>query len=398
MLLGIAGSATAAEPTSSGAAILRARVERAIADREVPGVVIAVLSGDAIVFQEAWGHADLESGRTQRTDDLFYLASTSKPLAMTAIMTLVESGDLALDDEASEWFPAWKAARTAAGETVRSPTVAELMSHQSGMFGTSSPELHRLLPSASGTRQLAEAVNEMIAVPLVHRPGEAFDYGGGSMCVAARIAEIRAQAEFDQITERRVFAPLGMTETFYRTPRRELEARTATLYRKGPDGFVRAEANYFAKPGDPVRPPGSIFSTARDLASFLRLHLREGEVDGKRILQTDTVRAMRRSLTGTKEVVFAGSRSGGNSAGIGSAQGYGLGWILDEIGEDGLANVFSHGGAWGTFIWGDARAGLGAVLLTHVPLPEAAKLWNDVVPIIRDTWGERQPDRPSSGR
>jgi CubicO group peptidase (beta-lactamase class C family) len=75
-----------------------------------------------------------------------------------------------------------------------------------------------------------------------------------------------------------------------------------------------------------------------------------------------------------------------NSAALGEIQGYGLGWILDEIRPDGSARVFSHGGAWGTYIWGDVETQLGAVLLTQTPLPNATPVWNDVLRIARATW------------
>jgi len=135
--------------------------------------------------------------------------------------------------------------------------------------------------------------------------------------------------------------------------------------------------------------PGGVFSTAHDLSLFVQAHLQDGVLNGQRVLPEKIVLEMRRNQIGDLETDFGDPAIGErNSAALGEIQGYGLGWILDEIRPDGSASVFSHGGAWGTYIWGDVEAQLGAVLLTQTPLPNATPVWNDIVRIARATWSD----------
>lgn len=66
-------------------------------------------------------------------------------------------------------------------------------------------------------------------------------------------------------------------------------------------------------------------------------------------------------------------------------EGYGLGWILNDLDTSRNARVFFHGGAFGTLIWGDIKTRLGIILLTHTPYTQVAQLWDDVITIIRES-------------
>jgi hypothetical protein len=105
------------------------------------------------------------------------------------------------------------------------------------------------------------------------------------------------------------------------------------------------------------------------------------------VLPEELVQEMRRNQIGDKETNFGDPSIGDrNSAALGEIEGYGLGWILDEVAPDGRARVFSHGGAWGTYIWGDVEAQLGAILLTQIRLAHATPVWNDILRVARATW------------
>src|SRR5437764_165935 len=88
----------------SGAAIdavLRAAVER----KDVPGVVALVTNRDRVLYQGAFGVADVATGRALTTDALFRIASMTKPVTSLALMQLVEQGKLGLDDPADKYLP-----------------------------------------------------------------------------------------------------------------------------------------------------------------------------------------------------------------------------------------------------------------------------------------------------
>src|SRR5580658_4388371 len=76
---------------------IRARLQDAIAGERIPGAVIAVTDRQRTIWEEAFGFADRESGRPQRADDIFFIASSTKPLAATTIFLMAEAGRLVLD-------------------------------------------------------------------------------------------------------------------------------------------------------------------------------------------------------------------------------------------------------------------------------------------------------------
>lgn len=382
-----AGPATIPTPTvGHGAQAIRARLQQAIANQELPGAVVLFVHNGAVVFEEAHGFADRERRRPQRTDDLFNLGSTSKPLAMTAVMTQVADGKFSLDDSVTRWYPQYADKTLANGaRATRAPTVREMLSHISGTFGVKCGDRRDLALLYKFGRTLKESADAIADRPLVNQPGEQFCYGGPAMQVMGRTVEMIAGKDFDTVTKERVFTPLGMKDTFYRTSQ-DLGDRIAVIYEKNAGGLQRSARTRNPRADPFILVPGGLFSTARDLARFVQAHLQGGVLDGQRVLPEGLVLEMRRNQIGNKKTNFGDPSIGDrNSAALGEIEGYGLGWILDEV-SAGRARVFSHGGAWGTYIWGDVEAQLGAVLLTQTRLANATPAWNDILRIARATW------------
>jgi CubicO group peptidase (beta-lactamase class C family) len=358
-------------------------IQNAIDRNTLPGAVILATHRGQTIYEEAFGLADKRGGRTHQMDDLFYLGSTSKPLLATSILSLIRKGKLALDTPVSTWIPELGKARLKDGTSVRSPVVAEMLSHTSGIFGntTASRSQQQLVWNFSSS--LARTATQIAKQPFVYSPGEGFSYGGASMTIMGRIAEIITGTEFDEFAEQAVFKKLGMCDTFYRTDK-ELKNRLSILYTQSASRLYKARFQPQTTPGSFILPPGGIISTAQDLSALLHLHLSDEKTE---ILSSDLIAAMRRDATKGTPMDFKSSSRTKSTASIANNEGYGLGWMLDEIGPDQNARIFFHGGAFGTLIWGDTKSRLGIVLLTHVPLAQVAKLWDKVISIARKTWG-----------
>lgn len=306
-------------------------LEEAVRKGDIPGVVVVAEKNGKTVYSKAVGYADLASKRPMRVDDVFMMASTSKPVSATAILTLVDRGKLSLDDPVRKYFPEF------GGDS----TIRQLLSHTSGIFGNA-PDHPRLKHIRDFDRTLAEAVRLIVREPLAYAPGTRYSYGGASFCVAGRIAEIVTGEEFDAFARRVIFAPLGMQETVFRTEQ-DLSARIPKIYRKAEGQWVATPAitdtteRRGPRAKGLVLVPGSLYSTAADLLKFARLHL-DG---GRDVLSRKMVEEMRRKQTGELP------------------ENYGLGWQL-------LANgAFGHGGAYGTYLYVDAAHGASAVILTQ---------------------------------
>jgi len=315
----------------AGASGLDTFLEEAVRKGDIPGVVVVAEKNGKTVFSKAAGYADRESKRPMRVDDIFMMASTSKPVSATAILTLVDGKKLSLDDPVRKYF----------AEFGGDATVRQLLSHTSGIFGNV-PDHPRLKYIRDLDRTLAEAVSLIVREPLAYEPGTRYSYGGASFCVAGRIAEMVTGEEFDAFARRVIFAPLGMKETVFRTEQ-DLSARIPKIYRKAEGQWVATPAiTDTAERRGPrakglVLVPGSLYSTAADMLRFARLHL-DG---GRNVLSRGMVAEMRRKQTGALK------------------ENYGLGWQL-------LGNgAFGHGGAYGTYLYVDAAHGGAAVILTQ---------------------------------
>jgi len=312
-------------------AALAAFLDQAVQKGDIPGAVVLVQKDGKVVFSKAVGLADRETKRPMRLDDIFMMASSSKPLAATAILTLVDRKKLSLDDSVSKFFPAF------AGKS----TVRQLLSHTSGIFGNT-PETAGLKLIRNFDIPLAKAIDEVIRQPLAYEPGTRYSYGGASFCVAGRIAEILTGEQFDVFIERVLFRPLGMKETVYLS-NQDLSPRIPKIYKRDGAEWVPIPAvmdrptRRGPRPSGFILVPGGIYSTGADLLRFAQLHL-DG---GGKLLSRTLVREMQQKQTGTLK------------------ENYGLGWQLLRNG------AFGHGGAYGTYLYVDPANHAAAVILTQ---------------------------------
>jgi CubicO group peptidase (beta-lactamase class C family) len=308
---------------------IRPRLREAIAGERIPGAVIAVTDPQQTIWEEAFGFADRETGRPQATDDIFFIASSTKPLAATTIFLMAEAGRLPLDAH-----------------------LKQLLSHSAGVFGndTKDPMERDLLRNAS--RSLADAAMGIAARPLIYPPGESAVYSDAGIMLAGRAAEVAGGREFDQLMRKVLLDPLEMRDTFYRNPG-GAAARLAVSHQRTAGKLQRAALQHRLKQDGLIRVGSGLFSTAADLARFLRLHLAGGERFAE----------MHRDQTNGH---WHKDPMGGSNA------GYGLGWQLG-------AGAFFHAGAFGSLIWADPTAGLGVVLLTQMPIMQVYAFWREMI-------------------
>lgn len=325
-----------------------------VAQNEVAGAVTLIAARDKVLQVAPVGRADIAGEKPMRPDTVFWIASMTKPVTAVAVQMLEEDGKLSMDDPASKHIPELAELRTAEGKPAK-PTIRHLLTHTSGM-GEASPD------EARAARTLADLIPAYARKPVAFEPGARWQYCQSSINSAARIVEIVSGQPFPEFLERRLFTPLGMKDTtFYLTP--EQRSRLAKSYRRTADGKLE-EAEIFILSGkDPTsreRYPaanGGLFSTAPDYARFCRMILRDGELDGQRCLQQESVRRMTSLQTGDLETGFT------------PGNGWGLGWCVVRKPEGATAalsaGAFGHGGAFGTQAWIDPEKGLVFILMVQ---------------------------------
>ena len=180
-----------------------------------PGAVLRVSVGDLRVFERSYGWADLFSGRAMTVDTVFDLASLTKPLATTlAVMALVSSGRLALDDTCASVWP------ETAGTDKAGITIRQLLCHQSGLPAWR-PFFLRLL-SVPVSSRLTELKRMLLSEPLEVSPGTRSDYSDLGFMLMQWLVERTAGEGLSAFVEREVYRPLGISGLYFNETAREV--------------------------------------------------------------------------------------------------------------------------------------------------------------------------------
>jgi len=189
------------------AARLEQMFERAYGGDE-PGAAMMVLDEDRLVLLSAAGLADVEWGVPATVDTSFRIGSITKPITALAILQRAADGVLDLDRPAGSYLPGLD-------ETLGRPTLAELMSHTSGL-----PDHFRLPDMPSIMRNPTtpdEIIGRMRGAEPMFEPGQAWSYSNFNYVLLGRVLELtdpRGRA-YGDIIEDDIFAPLGMTDSHY---------------------------------------------------------------------------------------------------------------------------------------------------------------------------------------
>jgi len=316
-----------------------------VEEKEVPGVSLLIAQHGKIVFEEAYGWADIEEKRPFTTETIAWIRSTTKPLSATCVMILVDEGKISLDDPVSKYLLDF-GELTIRGTNIKvaSPTVRQLLSHTSGMVeGLENYEV-----------TIAESVAALGRTGMVAEPGTHFLYGSASFQVAGRIVEIVSGQSFEVFMQEHLLSPLGMIDTTFR-PNETQSTRVASVYNVIPGaevGFQKDAASYHHLGEMKLTyVGGGLYSTLRDLAIFLQMHLNGGSYGSTRILSPAAIKEMQQIQTGDIPV-------------------YGLGWYFnfatERIDSDNQAHLVHHGGLFGAFAWVDMDRDLVGVFLTSI--------------------------------
>jgi CubicO group peptidase (beta-lactamase class C family) len=319
---------------------------------EVSGVVTLIATKDRVIHLEAVGKSDLATGRAMRTNDLFWIASMTKPIVAVCIGILVDGKKLTFDDPLDKHLPQFAGLTVATGTgpaagATRAITLRDVLTHTSGLgeLGGRAPHL-----------TLDETAKLLAKLPLRFQPGTRWGYSTAGIDVLGRVVEVVSGMPFDRFVQARVLDPLAMKDTSFWIDADQKE-RWARSYQWVADESRLRETTisymYGTEVTDRERAPlggAGLFSTAEDMARFYQMMLNRGVANGRRILQPETVAEMTRKQTGTLP-----ARPG---------MPWGLGFVVVddpramEANQILSPNSFGHGGAYSTQSWADPVKGL----------------------------------------
>lgn len=329
-------------------------VQQAIEQGETAGAVVLIVHQDQVVYERAFGHRLLQPQPLPMTvDTLFDLASLTKPVATaSAIMLLVEGGELRPDDPVGRHWPAFAAMGKA------EVTVEHLLLHTAGLVAD-----NPLTDYADGAEKAWQRIAQL---KLLSPPGERFRYSDVGYLVLGRLVELRSGRALDAFCRDCLWKPLGMKDTDYFLTAEQKKRTAATGRREGRilQGVVHDPR---AAMLGGVAGHAGLFATARDLARFCRMLLRQGELEGRRLLREDTVRqwlTARPVVTGTDAAgkIVRGLRT--------------YGWDVDTPYSAPRGDLFpkgrtfGHTGFTGTSLWLDPATQTAVILLTNRLQPD----------------------------
>lgn len=343
-------------------------VDRHIKAGNVAGAVTLVARRGKIAHFEAQGVMDVDTKKPMAKDNLFRLASMSKPITGVAIMMLVEEGKIRLADPVSRFIPEFAtlnkvavprpgpqgapAGPPAQGRqgggapaydvvSVNRPiTIADLLKHGSGLVsgGLGAADAARLAPRTP-TDTLATYIPKLANVPLDFQPGTLWRYSGqAGFDVLSRVVEVVSGQTYDKFLQERLLGPLNMPDTGFYAPAGKA-ARVVTMSESTPNG-LRAVARtdstvYFSG-------AGGMMSTAEDYLQFAQMMLNGGELNGRRYLSPQTMALMTSNHTGD----MVNGQFGRPPRGMGF--GLSMQVVMDPVAADLRVSKGAYGWAGGT--------------------------------------------------
>ncbi len=306
------------------------KLQEAVEKKVLPGAVVLVGQNDKVLHLEAVGYSDLATRKPMRVDDLFWIASMTKPITAAAFLMLVDEGLVKLDDPVERYIPEFQALKVVGADGVLIPPnepvrVRHVLSHTGGLRFLNTKDRQKI-----DSVPLRTSIEHNLLEPLLHQPGTTYLYSNEGTDTAGRIIEIVSGMPYEKFLQDRLLGPLGMKDTTFRPSSAQL-GRLVKSYKTNSETKQLEEITipYLTYPLDLAErypaPGGGLFSTAADVVRFCQMLANGGTLGGKRYLSQEMVRQMTTKQTGD---------------GVGEKYGFCLKTEAD--------GVFGHGGAFQT--------------------------------------------------
>ncbi len=313
------------------------------AHRLTAGALLVARNG-IIVTHRGLGHLSPKANSpATQPESVFLLASITKPVAVCALMMLVERGLVSLNDPVALYIPEFK------GEDRQGVLVRHLLSHTSGL-----PDM---LPENTDLRRahvpLSTFVERACHTPLLFPPNTDFSYQSKGILLASEIVERITHKRLRDFLLQEIFIPLDMHNSALGLGSFTIENTVwcgNAIEQSEDEKRFGANSSYWRDMGHPW---GGMHSTTTDLAILLQTMLNKGRYGSTRLFSPATVQTMT-----TNQNPFLNAP-------------WGLGWglanarVWNDFGEIVAPTTFGHTGATGTVAWADPTRELLCVVLTN---------------------------------
>ncbi|MGZ4397925.1 MAG: serine hydrolase domain-containing protein [Gaiellaceae bacterium] len=332
--------AVAANPAASVIATYRTRIPQLMAEQGIPGLAVAVVDRERTLWVEGFGHLDGGGSAPVTADTIFSAESMSKLFTATAVMRAVAFGRLDLDAPITSYLPEFTVHSAFEQHPERKITLRMLLSHSAGFTHEAPVGNNNDLDPGDFDAHVRSISDTWLRFPV----GRGVAYSNLGIDLAGYILERVEGKPFARVMRDSLLEPLGMDgSTFDRA-----------LIRTSANRAVGHVHPYPQPPLDvPMTGAGGLYTSAADLARFLRFELNGGSIDGRVVLDRKWLREMQ-----TVPAPHAGAPAG-----------YALGVERHRWNRWSQApNLFEHGGGGFGFLadmWWLPQLGIGVAVLTN---------------------------------
>jgi CubicO group peptidase (beta-lactamase class C family) len=298
LLLGLAASAFAAEPSPPKSVANDPRVQSAIelartwleaqrAYDRIPGVSAEIVHGQEVLWSGGFGLADVEAKRPATAETIYSICSISKLFTSVAVMQQRDEGKIHLEDPIGKHLPWFHLKRTEGEGDV---TVEGILTHASGLPRESDFPYWSAPDFNFPTHE--EIVSRISSQEALYTPEEHFQYSNLGLTLAGEIVAATSGVPYEDYVRRRILGPLDLTSTTPQMPEAERGKRLATGYTALDRDGARRALPFFTARG--IGPAAGYASTVGDLGKFASWQFRLLEKGGIEVLKATTLREMYR--------------------------------------------------------------------------------------------------------
>lgn len=285
--------------------LLDSMILAAIPNQQGPGAAFMVVRKGEVIYQKAFGKANIELGVNLTTESVFQLGSMTKQFTAVAILLLEQQGKLKVTDPISKYIPDYPG-----GDKI---TIHHLLTHTSGIKDFT--KMKALADIAQKEMTPKMMVDFFKDEPVDFVPGERFEYNNSGYVLLGYLIELVSGETYADFIQQHIFDRLGMNHSYYASDRKVI-ANRAYGYQKKESGFVNKTAINFSVPFA----SGALMSTLGDLLKW-----QNALVNNKLLNTAETQQAFSRYKLNNGELF-----------------NYGYGWHIKEIGG---ITVSTHGGS-----------------------------------------------------
>lgn len=267
----------------------RESIPKMMAEQKIPGLSIAVVDRDGILWTSGFGHTDFDQKMLVTRDTLFWVCSMSKTFTATAVMCAVQDGLVELDEPIITYLPDFMVNSSFEADPQKKITLRHLLNNTSGLAHEATVGNSREPSYAT----LEEHVKSISDTWLRQPVGAKYCYSGLGFDLTAYIVQIRSGKPFSDYLKEKVLSPLDM-------PNSSLDAEVIRNHPNRAIGYYPHVKKLPLPSEVPYVGAGGVYTSAKELAQFVQFHLNQGMVSGQTILEERLVKEMCTSSSTTQ--------------------------------------------------------------------------------------------------